>query len=115
MHVRLSSLAILLGVLTLAPQVGAAQQPVAARQSAGPRIEATAAGIRRAHADVRADSAQATSAALAQRQSMGRPVALMVVGGAAVVLGAVIGDAPGTLFMIGGTVAFLYGLYQYLQ
>jgi hypothetical protein len=39
----------------------------------------------------------------------------MVVGGAAVVLGALIGDDVGTVFMIGGAVALLIGLYQYLQ
>jgi hypothetical protein len=49
------------------------------------------------------------------RQGMGQPVALMVVGGAAVVLGALIGDDVGTVFMIGGAVALLIGLYQYMQ
>ncbi len=36
-------------------------------------------------------------------------------GAAAGLSGAVIGDAPGTLFMVGGAVALLYGLYLYLQ
>jgi hypothetical protein len=49
------------------------------------------------------------------RQNMGQPVALMLVGGAAVVLGALIGDDVGTVFMIGGAVALLIGLYQYVQ
>jgi len=39
----------------------------------------------------------------------------MIVGGAAILVGAIIGDAAGTLFMIGGAVALLVGLYQYLQ
>lgn len=114
MHVRSSFLAFALGALVLAPHVAASQQRTNASQVAGPRIEATAVGVRHAPA-ARADTTDSASVAVAQRQSMGRPIALMVVGGAAVVLGAVIGDAPGTLFMIGGTVAFLYGLYQYLQ
>ena len=54
-------------------------------------------------------------ALLAKRQSMGRPVALMVVGGSAFLLGAIIGGDAGTIFMIGGAVTGLIGLYQYLQ
>ena len=50
-----------------------------------------------------------------RRQNMGQPIALMIVGGAAVVLGALIGDDVGTVFMIGGAVALLIGLYQYMQ
>jgi hypothetical protein len=39
----------------------------------------------------------------------------MIVGGAAFVAGAIIGDTAGTLFMVGGAAVGLYGLYQYLQ
>ncbi len=41
-------------------------------------------------------------------------VALMAVGGAALVVGAVIGDDAGTLVMLGGAVVGLYGLYLFL-
>ena len=41
-------------------------------------------------------------------------VALMAVGGAALVIGAVIGDDAGTLVMLGGAVVGLYGLYLFL-
>lgn len=44
-----------------------------------------------------------------------RDVALMIVGGAALVLGAVIGDDAGALMMVGGGVVGLVGLYQYLR
>lgn len=77
---------------------------------AGPRLESTATGIRR--------MAAADDALLVQRrqpQSVGQPVALMIVGGAAIVLGAVIGGDVGTLFMIGGSATLLIGLYQYLK
>lgn len=43
-----------------------------------------------------------------------RDVALMIVGGAALILGAVIGDDAGAIMMVGGSVVGLVGLYQYL-
>ncbi|MEQ1855713.1 MAG: hypothetical protein ABL963_04530 [Longimicrobiales bacterium] len=42
-------------------------------------------------------------------------VALMIVGGAALVVGSVIGGDAGTLMMVGGGVAGLVGLYRYLR
>ena len=42
-------------------------------------------------------------------------VALMIVGGAALVVGSVIGGDAGTLMMVGGGVLGLVGLYRYLQ
>jgi hypothetical protein len=52
---------------------------------------------------------------MATRKSMGQPVALMIVGGAALLAGVIIGGDAGTLIAIGGVVAGLIGLYQYLQ
>lgn len=48
------------------------------------------------------------------RRSSRNSVALMVVGGAALVIGAVIGDDAGTLVMLGGAAVGLYGLYLFL-
>jgi hypothetical protein len=48
------------------------------------------------------------------RSSNRNSVALMVVGGAALVVGAVIGDDAGTLVMLGGAAVGLYGLYLFL-
>jgi hypothetical protein len=45
----------------------------------------------------------------------GQPEALMIVGGAAFLAGAIIGGDPGTIVMIGGAGIGLYGLYLYLQ
>ncbi len=42
-------------------------------------------------------------------------VALMIVGGAALVVGSVIDGDAGTLMMVGGGVVGLIGLYRYLQ
>lgn len=51
----------------------------------------------------------------AQKANLGQSQALMIVGGAALIVGAVIGDDPGTIIMVGGAIVGLYGLYQYLQ
>jgi hypothetical protein len=48
------------------------------------------------------------------RSSNRNAVALMIVGGAALVIGAVIGDDAGTLVMLGGAAVGLYGLYMFL-
>ena len=45
----------------------------------------------------------------------GQPEALMIVGGAAFLAGALIGDDAGTIVMVGGAGIGLYGLYLYLQ
>ena len=41
--------------------------------------------------------------------------AMMIVGVAGLIAGAIIGDTPGTIIMVGGTVVGLIGLYEYLQ
>jgi hypothetical protein len=51
---------------------------------------------------------------LQNRTSNRNAVALMIVGGAALVIGAVIGDDAGTLVMLGGAAVGLYGLYMFL-
>ena len=45
----------------------------------------------------------------------GQDVAMMVVGGAALVVGSVIGGDAGTLMMVGGGVVGLLGLYRYVR
>lgn len=58
-----------------------------------------------------------TSTAIAPRQhaGLGQPAAMMVVGLGALVAGAIIGGAPGTIIMVGGAVIGLVGLWEYLQ
>jgi hypothetical protein len=58
------------------------------------------------------DAAAATAAAHA---NLGQARALMVVGVAGLLVGAIIGGTPGTIIMIGGAVIGLKGLYDYLQ
>ena len=40
---------------------------------------------------------------------------MMIVGGAALIVGAIIGGTPGTIVMVGGGVVGLIGLYNYLE
>ena len=48
------------------------------------------------------------------KKSNKNALALMIVGGAALVIGAVIGDDAGTIVMLGGAGIGLYGLYLFL-
>jgi hypothetical protein len=53
--------------------------------------------------------------ALDLRRRLTRGETLMIVGGAIFLAGAIIGDDPGTIIMIGGAAVGIYGLYLYLQ
>lgn len=84
-------------------------QPAAAPATtpAGPTLEAATVGVRH-----QADAEPAT----AQRRGGSAPgTALMIVGGAAVLVGLVIGGDAGAAIAVGGAVVGLIGLYQYLQ
>lgn len=79
---------------------------------AGPTLESLRVGARTRTAPV--DSLDL--AALQRRNAgLGQSEALMIVGGAAILIGAIIGDDAGAFFMVGGAVVGLYGLYRYLQ
>lgn len=89
-----------------------AQAPAAPRiqAAAGPTVAASAVGIRRA------ESAKTTQAPAAEaRLGAGKNVALMVVGGAALIIGAVIGGTAGVLIAVAGAAVGLYGLYNFVQ
>src|SRR5689334_1112837 len=51
----------------------------------------------------------------APQGSVGRNPAMMIVGGVALLVGAVVGGESGTIIMIGGGVLGIYGLWQYLK
>ena len=108
MYARLR-LVVLVLITLFIPSTGSAQQANAPAATTGPTIDAVVTGFRTPTAS--ADSTAVPLQTRRERQS----IALMIVGGAAVVLGAVIGDDVGTLFMIGGAVALLIGLYKYLS
>ena len=115
MYARLR-LVILVIIALLSPSPGTAQDGNAQNGTTqsvsapgGPRLDAIVTGYR--VTEQRLDS----TVALQRRSQTSKSVALMIVGGAAIVLGALIGDDVGLLFMIGGAVALLIGLYRYLQ
>lgn len=85
--------------------------PNIAVPSAGPTNAASTVGIR---APV-AQRSNATGAAADAHLGAGQNVALMVVGGAALIIGAAIGETAGVLLAIGGAIVFLYGLYNFIQ
>jgi hypothetical protein len=64
---------------------------------------------------VRASVPATAAAAPRNSAGLGQNEALMIVGGAAILVGAIVGGDAGNFFMIGGAVVGLYGLYKYLQ
>lgn len=90
-------------------------QPVRAEPVATQTAQTAPVGPTMDAASVAVRHAPTTDAAPARRGGYGQPVALMVVGGAAVLVGLIIGGGAGTAIAIGGAVAGLVGLYQYLQ
>lgn len=105
-------LAISLCAIAVLPAVSSAQQTTQLAPQ-GPRIQAAAVGFRVNEAKVDATT-KTTAAPLVQRHQ-GQDVALMVVGVGAMIAGALIGDTPGTIILIGGAAMALFGLYHYLE
>lgn len=95
-----------------APATSATPQPSATTSApkGGPRVELTATAMRRF-----AQTADSTTIQRGQPTNLGKPMALMIVGGAAILLGAIIGRRVGDVFMIAGAASLLVGLYQYFK
>lgn len=106
-------------VLPLAAQLVAADSlPVAAPVSAagptlGPTLDGARAGATRAAHDSAATDATAAVPVAGPRA--GRPVALMAVGAAALVIGLLIGGNGGKAVAVGGAVVGLAGLYEFIR
>jgi hypothetical protein len=123
MNVRSRAALVLMSLLMLAlraPQ-GAAQTLTAtpfAPKIAAPQVEQSQVGptVGALTVGVRA-MIPATTTATPPRGSagLGQSEALMIVGGAAFLAGAIVGGDAGDVFMIGGAIVGLYGLYKYLQ
>jgi len=105
-------LAISFCALALIPVASNAQQP-AQLQPKGPTVQAAAVGFRVDQAKV--DASTKVTAAPLVRRHQGQDVAFMVVGVGAMIAGALIGDTPGTIILIGGAAMALIGLYHYLE
>jgi hypothetical protein len=90
-----------------APSVSAA--PVV---PGGPRVESARAGVQ-SHTGVVATERAAP--APMRRADTKRSRTLMIIGGAALLGGAIVGDDAGQIIMLGGLGVGLYGLYLHLQ
>jgi len=83
--------------------------PQVERSRVGPTADALAVGVRPVIV------ASPTAPAARSGAGLGQNEAMMIVGGAAILVGAIVGGDAGDVFMIGGAVVGLYGLYKYLQ
>jgi hypothetical protein len=99
--------------MTCPAAIAIAQAPApshAQQAAAGPTVAASVVGIKRVEA-----AKTAAAPAADARLGAGRNVALMVVGGAALIIGAVIGGTAGVLIAVTGAAIGLYGLYNFVQ
>lgn len=107
----------IVGLLALVAAIGAVPA-IALAEGAGepvngvPTMDNARVGV--APASV-APGAEPAGAGAAMQVGAGQSVALMAVGGAALVLGLIIGGSAGTVLAVGGAVLGLLGLYQFLR
>ena len=90
----------------------AASAGAATLDRSGPRLDARQVGVRSQAAMETSSLATALPQPAISRK---RGVAQMVIGGVALVGGAIVGDDVGTIVMLAGLGYGLYGLYLYLQ
>lgn len=89
-----------------------APAPKAEKRAVGPTVAASTVGIR---APVAERSNAKSAAAADPHLGAGQNVALMVVGAAAIIVGAIIGETAGVLLAVIGAAVGLYGLYNFVQ
>ena len=89
-----------------APDTSAVATP---GNAAAPATAAVPVGV------TRQQTRAAQAPAFQSRAGLGQAKAMMVVGFGGLVAGAIIGGDVGTIFMVGGAIIGLYGLYKYLQ
>lgn len=99
-----------------APDVAPAAAPGSpgakhATAPAGPTLERAAAGVRAP----RAAAGPNAPLPAPRREETAQNRAMMIVGGAGLIVGAIIGDTAGTLVMVGSAGVGLWGLYKYLE
>lgn len=121
---RLAPVALLACAILALPRVSHAQSlaeqaapapvvtaSVDAPATAGPTIDDATVGIKHTAAQTATAPTNATPAVRHGDQA----TTLMIVGGAALLAGAIINNEAGTIIMVGGAAVGLYGLYLYLQ
>lgn len=84
--------------------------PASTPSQAGPVAASTRLGV-----SAVSNSSTTVPASLAPSPRAGQSVALMVVGGGALLTGLIIGGDAGTLISVTGVVIGLYGLYNYVK
>ena len=94
----------------VAPDAPATPAAVAADEARGPSVANARAGVQ-----APLDAVDPLPAPAPRRADTSQNRAFMIVGGAALIVGAVIGGSPGTIVMVGGAVLGLYGLYKFLN
>jgi hypothetical protein len=94
--------------MTLAPIPTAV--PASPGSQIGPTMQSASVALQ--HQSSALTETAAASALAAQRRNagLGQAQAMMIVGGAAILVGAIVGDSPGQIIMIGGAVVGLVGL-----
>lgn len=97
--------------LATTPSASSSTVADTASAPAGPILSEASIAVRRAPVTAAAPAAAAAAAG----RSRDSGTALMIVGGAAVLTGIVIGNGAGYAISVVGAVIGLYGLYQYLQ
>ena len=89
--------------------------PLVVLRSSAPTVRSLGPTVQSGIAGVRTNVDQPVLTPAAADPHMRRNPALMLVGGAALIVGAVIGGRPGTIVMVGGGIVGLVGLWNYLQ
>ena len=87
-------------------------QQVSGAETKGPTFQSAAVGFQLNASKVNA-STKVTAAPCCRNQ--GQDVAMMAVGVGAMIVGAIVGDTPGTIIIIAGAGVALFGLYHYLE
>jgi predicted phage tail protein len=110
----ISAAAMLVLALTSPAALAVAQAPAPAssytQKSVGPTVAASKVGIK-----AESNAAAKTPQRSEPRLGAGRNVAMMVVGGAALIIGAIIGGGAGLVIAVAGAGIGLYGLYNFVQ
>ncbi len=99
-------------------QVARSSGPALAASSStapGPTLIGATAGVRSLAPAVNARTSLESALTQDPRLGTGRNLALVIVGGAALVTGLLIGDDAGAILAVGGAVVGLYGLYQIMR
>ena len=98
---------VTLDTAAVADSATASQAPTLSNASVGVRAPGTATTVQLATG--------ATAPVWQARSSNRNATTLMIVGAAALLVGAIVGDDPGTIIMVGGAAIGLYGLWLFLQ